>query len=136
MYRFHNNKDLELPNDWSVDKRVQGYVWAVVLWQHQQNRQLQTDSFCSGISSLENPKLSSLSNIIWNYFVVSVKVLRFRHIFVAFSEYLNFKQQAWTTTLFILTMGASSLMKFPLLTRTFSCIHSFFNWFCEPLLDN
>ena len=58
MYRFHNNKDLELPNDWSVDKRVQGYVWAVVLWQHQQNRQLQTDSFGYGISSLEDHDIS------------------------------------------------------------------------------
>ena len=26
MYRFYNNKDLELPNDWSVDKRVQGHI--------------------------------------------------------------------------------------------------------------
>ena len=31
-------------------------------------------------------------NYIWNYLVVSKKVWRFHHIFVAFSEYMNFIQ--------------------------------------------
>ena len=52
--------------------------------------------FCSGKIHIfwEGHKFFMKSpNFIWNYLVASKKVSRLRHIFVAFSEYINFRSQ-------------------------------------------